>query len=64
MANDRIYFSDKNDSLDYFDLEQEILRYLRPAPPVAPVISPEIMKQINDVRDKKFEGQSIFNQRF
>lgn len=63
MANDRVYFAEKTDGFDYDDLEQEILKHLRPEGLEAPKLSPEMVKQINDIKRGVFEGQSIKNQR-
>ena len=61
FANDRVYFGEKVEGIDYGELEQEILRHLRPEGLQAPVISSEIRKQINDVRKGVFQGKSIYD---
>lgn len=61
FANDRVYFHEKPEGVDYADLEQEILRHLRPEGREAPVIPAEMRKQINDVRKGVFQGKSIYD---
>lgn len=61
FANDRVYFNEKKEGVDYVDLEQEILRHLRPEGLQAPVLNSDIRKQINDVRKGMFQGKSIYD---
>ena len=59
-AQDKIVFNgERIDGVDYDDLEQEILAYLRPGIPLAPNISPEIMDRIAKVRSGEY--QAAFN---
>jgi len=60
-AQDQIVFNGSQmDGIDYDDLEQEILSYLRPGVPVTPNIPADIMDRVSKVRSGEY--QSAFNQ--
>lgn len=57
MLNDKIYFEKEimdYPDIDYEDLEQEILAYLRPASPESPQFPADLMQKINDVQFGKY----------
>lgn len=60
-SQDKIIFNGELlDGIDYEDLEQEILAYLRPATVETPVISKDIMDRVRKVRSGEY--QSAFSQ--
>ena len=57
MLNNKIYFEKEimdYPDIDYEDLEQEILAYLRPDEPEAPVMPVELMKKLDDIKAGKY----------
>lgn len=55
--NNRVFFDDKSmDGVDYEDLEQEILCYLRPSIVEKPELPPEIMQRISDARNGQYRS--------
>jgi len=53
--NDRVFFEgDQIPGIDYQDLEQEILAYLRPPMIEQPKLNPEMMQRISDVKSGNY----------
>jgi hypothetical protein len=53
--NERVFFEgDLIEGVDYQDLEQEILVYLRPPVIEKPRLNPEIMQRISDVKSGNY----------
>lgn len=53
--NDRVFFEGElYPDVDYQDLEQEILVYLRPPMVEQPKLNPEMMRRISDVKAGKY----------
>lgn len=59
-AQDEVVFNNRLPDVDYDDLEQEILAYLRPGIPTTPKIPSDIMERVAKVRSGEY--QSAFNQ--
>lgn len=55
-AQERVFFhGDSKPDIDYVDLEQEILAYLRPEIPSTPNIPSEIMDRVAKVRSGEYQ---------
>ena len=53
--NDRVFFEDESiPGVDYQDLEQEILVYLRPPMIEQPKLNPEMMQRISNVKSGNY----------
>lgn len=53
--NERVFFEgDPIEGVDYQDLEQEILVYLRPPVIEKPRLNPEMMRRISDVKSGNY----------
>lgn len=62
-AQDQVVFnSERIEGVDYDDLEQEILAYLRPGTPSTPNIPADIMERVAKVRSGEY--QAAFNPEF
>ena len=60
-SQDKIVFNgEKIPGIDYYDLEQEILSFLRPPIVTPPTISPDILDQVRKVQKGDYQG--AFNQ--
>jgi len=56
--NERVFFEgDPIEGIDYADLEQEILAYLRPQMASSPKIPPEILQRIADAKSGKYGAE-------
>ena len=56
--NERVFFEGNPlEGVDYGDLEQEILAYLRPQMVEPPKISPEMLQRIADIRAGKYGAE-------
>jgi hypothetical protein len=57
----KVYFLDKtNDSIDYENLESEILASLRPEEVFVPEIPIELMNRVKEVREGKYDNEYFY----
>lgn len=60
VANEKVYFvGDKQDDVDYEDLEAEIINFLQPTLSEAPQLPADIFTKIEEMRQGRFEGQNV-----
>lgn len=62
LSNERVYFvGEQIPDLDYKDLEAEIINFLQPTLSEAPQLPPDLFARIEEMRQGRFEGKSVYN---